>query len=105
MGKRKNSCQMKASHVNSREKSQPHTGLGAQKEAWRPGPFPGGSGVISISVTTVGIPWWSSGWDSRLPSQGAQVHSLVREPRSHIQAAWYGQKTKQNNKIAISFFS
>ena len=25
------------------------------------------------------IPWWSSGWDSTLPLQEAQVQSLVRE--------------------------
>ena len=24
-------------------------------------------------------PWWSSGWDSALPMQGAQVQSLVGE--------------------------
>ena len=27
----------------------------------------------------VGLPWWSSGWDSLLPVQGARVRSLVRE--------------------------
>ena len=26
-----------------------------------------------------GPPWWSSGWDSTFPTQGAQVQSLVRE--------------------------
>ena len=26
-----------------------------------------------------GIPWWSSGWESALPMQGARVQSLVRE--------------------------
>ena len=25
------------------------------------------------------LPWWSSGWDPTLPTQGAQVRSLVRE--------------------------
>ena len=29
-----------------------------------------------------GLPWWSSGWDSVLPMQGAWVRSLVRELRS-----------------------
>ena len=27
----------------------------------------------------MGLPWWSSGWDSMLPMQGAQVQSLVEE--------------------------
>ena len=27
----------------------------------------------------MGLPWWSSGWDSELPMQGAWVRSLVRE--------------------------
>ena len=27
----------------------------------------------------VGLPWWSSGWDSVLPLQGAWVPSLVGE--------------------------
>ena len=26
-----------------------------------------------------GLPWWSSGWDSMLPMQGAWVQSLVGE--------------------------
>ena len=26
-----------------------------------------------------GLPWWSSGWDSKLPIQGTQVPSLVTE--------------------------
>ena len=31
-----------------------------------------------------GLPWWSSGWDSALPLQGAQVRSLVGEIKSHM---------------------
>ena len=31
-----------------------------------------------------GLPWQSSGYNSPLPLQGAQVQSLVREPRSRI---------------------
>ena len=31
----------------------------------------------------LGIPWWSSGEDSTLPLQGAQVRSLVGELRYH----------------------
>ena len=34
--------------------------------------------------STVGLPWRSSGSDSALPLQGAQVRSLVRELRSHM---------------------
>ena len=37
----------------------------------------------------VGLPWWSSGWDSVLPLQGAWVRSLVRELRSCMP---WGQK-------------
>ena len=31
-----------------------------------------------------GLPWWSSGWDSMIPLQGAWVWSLVGELRSHM---------------------
>ena len=27
----------------------------------------------------LGLPWWSSGWDSALPMQGAWVRSLDKE--------------------------
>ena len=30
------------------------------------------------------LPRWSSGWDSLLPTQGAEVRSLVRELRSFM---------------------
>ena len=32
-----------------------------------------------IKVAEPGLPWWSSGYDSSLPRQGARVPSLVRE--------------------------
>ena len=40
-----------------------------------------------------GPPWWSSGWDTEFPMQGAQVWSLVREdPTCHV--AWWQKKKK-----------
>ena len=85
MGKRKNSCQMKASHVNSREKSQPHTGLGAGKEAWCPGPFPGGP--------VVGTP------DFRRKGHRSTPWAGNRDPtyRQH------GAAKKQNKTIKLRF--
>ena len=35
-------------------------------------------------LTSPGLPWRSSGYDSALAMQGAQVRSLVRELKSHI---------------------
>ena len=32
----------------------------------------------------MGLPWWSTGWDSALSLQGLWVRSLVRELRFHI---------------------
>ena len=32
----------------------------------------------------MGLPWWSSGWDSLLPIQRALIQSLVRKLRSHM---------------------
>ena len=32
----------------------------------------------------MGIPWWSSGWDTIHPLQGKQVPSLVRELKCHM---------------------
>ena len=32
----------------------------------------------------MGIPWWSSGWDTIRPLQGKQVPSLVRELKCHM---------------------
>ena len=42
-----------------------------------------------------GLPWWSSGLRFRLPMQGVQVCSLVRELRSHMP---HGQKNKTENR-------
>ena len=42
----------------------------------------------------VGIPWWSSDWDSELPMQGAWVRSLVREldPSCHSWRCYMSQR-------------
>ena len=34
---------------------------------------------VDLTSENEGLPWWSSGQDSKLPVQGAQVWSLVRE--------------------------
>ena len=41
----------------------------------------------------LGLPWWSSGWDSVLPWPGAQVWSLVWELRSQMP---HGEKEKKD---------
>ena len=38
----------------------------------------------SLKIKLLGTPWWSSGWDSVLPLQGARVQSLVGELGSHM---------------------
>ena len=43
------------------------------------------------------LPWPSSGWDSALPTRGAQLRSLVRELRSHMPCGT-AKKTKQNKQ-------
>ena len=40
------------------------------------------------------LPWWSSGWDSKLPTHGEQVPSRVGELRSHITGAQDQRKKK-----------
>ena len=42
--------------------------------------------VIEIKKKKIrqGLSWWSSGYNSMLPMQGAEVRSLVRELRSHM---------------------
>ena len=39
---------------------------------------------FSSKVSRLGLPWWSSDWDSMLPVQGAQVQSLIREADFHL---------------------
>ena len=39
-----------------------------------------------------GLPWWSIGWNSELPLQGAQVRSLIRELESYM---WYTVQPKK----------
>ena len=41
-----------------------------------------------------GLQWWSSGLDSTLPPQGAQVPSLVREVLHAMQCMWQKKKKK-----------
>lgn len=43
------------------------------------------------------LPWWSSGWDSSLPTKGAWVRSLVGELRSFMPCS----ATKKKKKWAI----
>ena len=45
-----------------------------------------------------GPPWWSSGWDTAFPMQGAQVWSLVREdPTCHV--AWWQKKKRRREEL------
>ena len=43
---------------------------------------------------SVGIPWWSNDWDSKLPMQGTWVRSLVREldPTCHSWRCYMSQR-------------
>ena len=50
------------------------------------------------ALIKLGIPWRSSGQSSALPLQGAQVRSLVREPRSHKVHGLAKQTNKQTIK-------
>ena len=52
---------------------------------------------LPLSPSSEGLPWRSSGSDSKLPIQRAQIQSLVRELRSHILAVQ--QKKKKKKKI------
>ena len=47
-----------------------------------------------------GIPWLSSGWDSVLPLQGAQVQSLVGELRS-CKPCRAAIKKKENYDVSL----
>ena len=50
----------------------------------------------------MGLPWWSSGYDSALPLQGAWVRSLVGEIRSCIPCGVAkGKKKKVKNGLNI----
>ena len=48
-----------------------------------------------------GIPWWSSGYDSTLPLQGALVGSLGGELRSRMPRRAAERKKKNNNTREI----
>ena len=43
-----------------------------------------GRKVVFLKIKFEGLPWRSSGLDSTLPPQGAQVRSLVGELRSRM---------------------
>ena len=45
-----------------------------------------------------GLPWWSSGLDSALPLQEAQVRSLVRELRSHMPRGTAKKKKEEGSE-------
>ena len=69
-----------------------------------------GDGIVSLSSPEksplskehgiLGIPWCSSGWDSRLPQQGTQVQCLVEEIRSQKP---YGIGKKFKKKFYIKY--
>lgn len=44
---------------------------------------------------SLGLPWWSSGWDSGLPMQGPRFQLWLGELRSHM-ACNVAKKTKTN---------
>ena len=45
-----------------------------------------------------GLPWWSSGWDSEFPKEGAHVQSLVRE-LDPIRHNFYAGAARHTNKL------
>ena len=50
-----------------------------------------------LKIPVKGLPWWSSGYDSTLPMQGAWVRSLVGELRSHIPCVVWPKKKIKNS--------
>ena len=46
------------------------------------------------------LPWWSSGWDSSLPTKGARVRSLVGELRSFMPCS-ATKKKKKNERYEL----
>ena len=60
----------------------------------------GWKGPAVKSRSALGIPWWSSGWDSVLPLQGAWVQSVIRELRFHMM---WGQKKKNRVRKTNQF--
>ena len=58
--------------------------------------------LMNAKRMTEGLPWWSNGYDSVLPLQGARVLSLVRELRSHMLVG-AAKKKKKNDRIRKSW--
>ena len=52
--------------------------------------------MLLIISYILGIPWWSSGYDSALPLQGAWVQSLVGKLRSPMPRVTAQKKKKKN---------
>lgn len=46
-------------------------------------------------IVVLGIPWRTSGYDSRFPLQGAQVRSIPGQATKILQALWQGKNKKQ----------
>ena len=88
--------------MNSREKSQLHTRLQAWKEVWLPGMLPGDSrGGLHFSNNNREFPGGPVVGTPDFHRRGHRV-TLVRELRSHIQAAWCSQK-KKKKKLRFRF--
>ena len=58
-------------------------------------------GKSSQTIYNKGISWWPCGYDMELPLPGAQIHSLVRELRSHKLCVVGGKIKKKNIYIYI----
>ena len=46
------------------------------------------------NVLSLGLPWWSSGWDSMFSMSGILVRSLIGEPGSHMNCGKVKKKKK-----------
>ena len=58
-------------------------------------------GKFSQTIYKKGISWRPSGYDMELPLPGAQIHSLVRELRSHKLCVVGGKRKKKKIYIYI----
>ena len=59
--------------------------------------------LMNAKRMTEGLPWWSNGYDSVLPLQGARVLSLVRELRSHMPCGAAELKKKKNYMKIVGY--
>ena len=46
-------------------------------------------------VLSLGLPWWSSGWDSMFSMSGILVRSLIGEPGSHMTCGKVKKKKRE----------